>query len=53
MEYETCELVQELVKREGVQHIEVEPYTPIKIEVDGKSVGEIEGGPCHIFVVYD
>lgn len=49
----TCVLVQELATREGVQHIKVEPHVPIKVEVDGKNVGEIKSGPCHILVVYD
>ena len=50
----TSELVKELTKREGVQNIEVEPYAPIKVEVDGEAVQcDIESGPCHILVVYD
>lgn len=49
----TAELIKELAEREGVQHLEVEPYIPVAIVVDGKSVSEIDNGPCHIFVVYD
>ena len=50
----TCELTKELAKREAVQDIRVEPHVPIEIKVDGKTIKtEIDGGPCHIFVVYD
>lgn len=51
--FTTAELVHELMERDGVQHLEVEPYTPVAIVVDGKSVSEIDSGPCHILVVYD
>lgn len=54
----TCTLFKELAKREGVQHIEVEPHVPIEVNVGGKvvcgkDVGDIDSGPCHILVVYD
>lgn len=50
----TCDLVRELSEREGVRHIEVEPYMPVEIKVNGKEVhGGVKEGPCRILVVYD
>ena len=34
----TCELVQELEKREGVQKTTAEPYQNISINIDGPAV---------------
>jgi len=47
----TCDLLEEVIKREGVDEIIVKPYAEYKVAVDGKI---IEGtGPAIILVVTD
>lgn len=47
----TCELVEELRKREGVDSVNVEPYEPYSITVGEKT--ETEKGPAIILTVID
>ena len=47
----TCELVEELRKREGVDSVNVEPYEPYGITVGEKT--ETEKGPAIILTVID
>ena len=47
----TCELVEELRKREGVDSVNVEPYEPYSITVGEKT--ETEKGPAVLLVVID
>ncbi len=47
----TCELVEELKKREGVDSVNVEPYEPYSITVGEKT--ETEKGPAVLLVVID
>lgn len=53
-EIKTCELVNELSKREGVQEIIVEPYENIEIitETKRQALG-IAQGPARILVIWD
>ena len=47
----TCELVEELRKREGVDSVNVEPYEPYSITIGDKA--ESEQGPAVVLVVID
>ena len=47
----TCELVEEIRKREGVASVNVEPYEPYSITVGEKT--ETEKGPAIILTVID
>lgn len=47
----TCELVEELRKREGVDSVNVEPYEPYSITVGNKKA--TEQGPAIILTVID
>lgn len=47
----TCELVEELRKREGVDSVNVEPYEPYSITVGNKKA--TEQGPAVLLVVID
>lgn len=53
----TCELVEKLKKREGVQTVSVEPYVEYEINVSDEGVGvgvyENETGPAIILIVTD
>jgi hypothetical protein len=52
--FKTCELVEELKKREAVKHIEVEPYVDFKILVSNNEQPiEVNNGPVQIFVIWD
>jgi hypothetical protein len=53
-EIKTCDLVDELSRREAVQKIGVHPYEKFSIDVNGKRQDvEIESGPCWVFVIWD
>ena len=47
----TCELVEELRKRKGVDSVNVEPYEPYSITVGNKKA--TEQGPAVLLVVID
>lgn len=47
----TCELVEELRKREGVDSVNVEPYEPYSITIGDKT--ESEQGPAVLLVIID
>lgn len=48
----TEELVRELSRRESVEVISVEPYTPFRISVDGRE-RESDVGPAVLLCVWD
>ena len=53
-EFKTCELVEELKRRIGVQHLFTEPYEKIEILVGGKKQDlQINEGPVNILIVCD
>jgi len=52
-EIPTCQLVEELVRREGVEEYVVAPYEPFKIEVADKSKAPHTDGPAIILYIYD
>lgn len=50
----TVELVEELTKREGVQHIWVNPYNEVELVINHKKQDlHISKGPARILVIYD
>lgn len=50
----TCELVKELVKRDAVEEIIVEPYDEFEIKVKGQPVQTtVKAGPATIIIVWD
>lgn len=50
----TCDLCDELAKRQGVQEIVGEPYQSLKIELSKKALQlDVNEGPFRVFVVYD
>lgn len=50
----TKDLVEELIKREGVKEVVVKPYEDISLEVEYEKYDlPIEGGPARILVVFD
>ncbi len=53
-EISTAKLVEELAKREAVQHLFTEPYKEIEILVGGKKQDlQINEGPVNILIVWD
>jgi hypothetical protein len=52
--FKTCELVEELKRREAVQHLFTKPYEKIEILVGGKKQDlQINEGPVNILIVWD
>lgn len=50
----TKDLMEELVKREGVKEVVVKPYEDISLEVGYEKCDlPIKGGPARILVVFD
>lgn len=53
-EFKTCELIEELKKREAVQSIWIEPYKEFKVISDKEEqVLNVNKGPAQILVVWD
>jgi len=50
-DFKTCELVEELSKREAVEKITASPYADYKIIVDGNEI--VHQGPAVILRVWD
>lgn len=51
---ETKILVDEMIKKEGVQNIQVKPYEKIELLVNNKKqVLDINEGPACILIIYD
>ena len=49
----TCQLVEELASREGVEEYCVAPYEPFSILVGGQSKASDTMGPARLLYVYD
>lgn len=50
----TKDLVEELIKREGVKEALVKPYESISLEIGYEKCDlPIEGGPARILIVFD
>jgi hypothetical protein len=53
-EYKTKELLEEIIRREGTQHICIQPYEKITIEINNKKQNlHLYEGPARIVLVYD
>ena len=53
-DYSTKELVEEIIKRTGTQHMCVKPYEKISIEIDNKKQDlHVNEGPAKIVLIYD
>lgn len=52
-EIPTCQLVEELASREGVEAYWVAPYEPFSILVSGQSKVSDTTGPARLLYVYD
>ena len=54
MEKKTCELIEELSKREGIQELNVDPYNNLEVLINHKKqVLENVQGPMKILIVWD
>lgn len=50
----TKELIEELSKREGVQHVWVKPYEEVNLIINDKKQNlQIKEGPARILLIYD
>ena len=54
-EFSTCEIVEELVKREGIEQVEIKNVEDeFQIIINGKRVQtEVDGGVCRIVIIWD
>ena len=52
-EIPTCQLVEELASREGVEEYTVDPHEPFAIQISGENQAPHSSGPARILYVYD